>query len=38
MRPRWAVALTVIRIALGLTFAMYGLLKVLGGQYNYGDW
>lgn len=37
-RPRWAVALTVIRIALGLIFAMYGLLKVLGGQYNYGDW
>ena len=38
VRPRWAVSLTVIRIALGLIFAMYGLLKVLGGQYNYADW
>ena len=37
-RSRGAVALTVIRIGLGLIFAMYGLLKVLGGQYNYGDW
>ena len=30
--------LTVIRVFLGITFATYGLVKVLGGQYNYGDW
>ncbi len=35
---RWARTLTAIRIGLALIFAMYGLLKVLGGQYNYGDW
>ena len=29
---------TVIRVFLGITFATYGLVKVLGGQYNYGDW
>src|SRR5436309_9829651 len=35
---RWAGVLTVIRVFLGITFATYGLVKVLGGQYNYGDW
>jgi uncharacterized membrane protein YphA (DoxX/SURF4 family) len=35
---RWSTLLTVVRVGLGLIFAMYGLLKVLGGQYNYGDW
>jgi len=35
---RWAVTLTVIRIFLAVTFGTYGLVKVLGGQYNYGDW
>lgn len=35
---RSSTTLTVIRIGLGLIFAMYGLVKVLGGQYNYGDW
>ena len=35
---RWAGTLTVIRVFLGITFATYGLVKVLGGQYNYGDW
>jgi uncharacterized membrane protein YphA (DoxX/SURF4 family) len=37
-QTRWAGALTVIRVFLGITFATYGLVKVLGGQYNYGDW
>ena len=37
-RARWARTLTVIRVFLGITFATYGLVKVLGGQYNYGDW
>lgn len=36
--PRWARTLTVIRVFLGITFATYGLVKLLGGQYNYGDW
>lgn len=35
---RTSTALTVIRVGLGLIFATYGLVKVLGGQYNYGDW
>jgi uncharacterized membrane protein YphA (DoxX/SURF4 family) len=35
---RWAATLTVIRVFLAITFATYGLVKVLGGQYNYGDW
>lgn len=35
---RWAATLQVIRIFLAITFATYGLVKVLGGQYNYGDW
>ena len=38
MSPRAHWALTVIRVGLGLIFATYGVLKVLGGQYNYGDW
>jgi uncharacterized membrane protein YphA (DoxX/SURF4 family) len=37
-RAPWARTLTVIRVFLGITFATYGLVKVLGGQYNYGDW
>ena len=36
--PRWAGVLTVIRIFLAITFFTYGIVKVLGGQYNYGDW
>ena len=35
---RWAASLTVIRVFLAITFGTYGLVKVLGGQYNYGDW
>ena len=35
---RWAATLHVIRVFLAITFATYGLVKVLGGQYNYGDW
>ena len=35
---RLATVLTFIRIGLGLIFAMYGIVKVLGGQFNYGDW
>ena len=35
---RWAATLKMIRVFLGITFATYGLVKVLGGQYNYGDW
>src|SRR5512138_152844 len=35
---RWAATLEVIRVLLAITFATYGLVKVLGGQYNYGDW
>lgn len=35
---RWAATLTVIRVFLAITFGAYGLVKVLGGQYNYGDW
>src|SRR4051812_16240147 len=35
---RFAGILTVIRVFLAVTFATYGLVKVLGGQYNYGDW
>ena len=35
---RWAATLHVIRVCLAITFATYGLVKVLGGQYNYGDW
>src|SRR5215470_6061598 len=31
-------ALTIIRVFLGIVFATYGLVKLLGGQYNYGDW
>ena len=38
MSPRARWALTFIRVGLGLIFATYGVLKVLGGQYNYGDW
>ena len=34
----WAATLHVIRVFLAITFATYGLVKVLGGQYNYGDW
>ncbi len=37
-RGRWSIVLTIVRVGLALIFAMYGLLKVLGGQYNYGDW
>lgn len=36
MRP--TPLLTVIRIALGIVFVAYGTVKVLGGQYYYGDW
>jgi uncharacterized membrane protein YphA (DoxX/SURF4 family) len=35
---RWSATLHVIRVFLAITFATYGLVKVLGGQYNYGDW
>jgi len=35
---RWAATLAVIRVFLAITFGTYGLVKVLGGQYNYGDW
>lgn len=35
---RSSAALTVIRVGLGLIFAMYGLIKLMGGQYTYGDW
>jgi uncharacterized membrane protein YphA (DoxX/SURF4 family) len=35
---RWAGTLTAIRVFLAITFATDGLVKVLGGQYNYGDW
>lgn len=35
---RRSTALVLVRVVLGLIFAMYGILKVLGGQYNYGDW
>ena len=35
---RWAATLEVIRVFLAITFGTYGLVKVLGGQYNYGDW
>jgi hypothetical protein len=35
---RLATVLTFVRIGLGLIFAMYGIVKVLGGQFNYGDW
>jgi len=35
---RWAATREVIRVVLAITFATYGLVKVLGGQYNYGDW
>jgi len=35
---RWAATLHVIRVFLAITFATYGFVKVLGGQYNYGDW
>jgi len=35
---RWAATLKVIRVFLAITFGTYGLVKVLGGQYNYGDW
>jgi uncharacterized membrane protein YphA (DoxX/SURF4 family) len=35
---RWSVVLRVVRIFLGLIFITYGVVKVLGGQYNYGDW
>lgn len=31
-------ALTIMRVFLGIVFVTYGLVKVLGGQYNYGDW
>jgi hypothetical protein len=35
---RWSGALTVIRVVLAIIFVTYGLVKILGGQYNYGDW
>ena len=35
---RWVGALTVVRVLLAITFVTYGVVKVLGGQYNYGDW
>jgi len=35
---RWAATLRVIQVFLAITFGTYGLVKVLGGQYNYGDW
>lgn len=35
---RRSTVLTTIRVLLGLVFVMYGLVKVLGGQYDYGDW
>ena len=35
---RGAATLEVIRVFLAITFGTYGLVKVLGGQYNYGDW
>jgi uncharacterized membrane protein YphA (DoxX/SURF4 family) len=35
---RWGATLAVIRVFLGITFATYGLVKVLGGQHNYDDW
>src|SRR4029450_4754829 len=35
---RWLATLKVIRVFLAITFGTYGLVKVLGGQYNYGDW
>jgi len=38
MSTRWAATLVVIRVFLAITFGTYGLVKVLGGQYNYGDW
>ena len=31
-------ALTAVRIALGIVFIAYGTVKVLGGQFYYGDW
>jgi uncharacterized membrane protein YphA (DoxX/SURF4 family) len=37
-QSRWSQTLKVIRVFLGITFATYGIVKVLGGQYNYGDW
>jgi uncharacterized membrane protein YphA (DoxX/SURF4 family) len=35
---RSSTVLTFIRVGLGLIFAMYGLVKLAGGQYYYGDW
>ncbi|MBC7897669.1 MAG: hypothetical protein H7066_19785 [Cytophagaceae bacterium] len=30
--------LTAIRIFVGLVFAVYGVVKIFGGQFYYGDW
>src|SRR5258706_11348196 len=35
---RAAGVLQGIRVFLAITFATYGIVKVLGGQYDYGDW
>ena len=35
---RQTTVLTVIRVFIGLVFLTYGLVKVLGGQYDYRPW
>ena len=35
---RQTTVLTVIRVFIGQVFLTYGLVKVLGGQYDYGPW
>ena len=35
---RQTTVLTVIRVFIGLVFLTYGLVKVLGGQFDYGPW
>lgn len=39
VRPSWSVrAVIAARVLLALVFIMYGGVKLLGGQYYYGDW
>ena len=35
---RRRVMLNVIRVFLGVVFLTYGMVKLLGGQFHYGDW
>lgn len=38
MNPAIRRTILVLRIILAIVFINYGLIKVLGGQYYYGDW